>query len=143
MVGVFFVQENRGKEPMRNPSDFLIVNGVKFPPPARGMEIVHSQAVNAGRNADNAVIGQKVGRRLWKINNLQWNGLDAKTWAMMKEALEPFYVLVTFTGDDNKRHTIHMYPGDTTGKPLFLDGIFYKTYETCKFNLIDTGWEDD
>ena len=128
---------------MQRASDFLIVNGVKFPCPAYGMEIVHSQTVNAGRNANNAVVGQKVGRKLWKLNNLQWNGLDAKTWAEMKEALEPFFVLVTFTGDDNKRHTIHMYPGDTTGQPLFVNGIFYKQFRTCKFSLIDCGWEDD
>jgi hypothetical protein len=50
--------------------------------------------------------------------------------------------LVTFTGDDNVRHTYTMYPGDTTGKPLFLDDIFYRNYETCKFNLIDCGWEE-
>ena len=128
---------------MENASDFLIINGVKFPSPEYGLEIVHSQTVDAGRNADNAVVGQKVGRKLWKINNLQWKILDAQTWAEMKAALESFYVLVTFTGDDNKRHTIHMYPGDTSGKPLYLDGIFYNTFETCKFNLIDCGWEDD
>ena len=74
---------------------------------------------------------------------MQWTGLDVETWAEMKAALEDFYVPVTFTGDDNKRHTIHMYPSDTTGKPLFLDGIFYKTIETCKFNLIDCGWDDE
>ena len=128
---------------MENASDFLIINGVKFPSPEYGLEIVHSQTVDAGRNADNAVVGQKVGRKLWKINNLQWKILDAQTWAEMKAALESFYVLVTFTGDDNKRHTIHMYPGDTSGKPLYLDGIFYNTFETCKFNLIDCGWKQD
>ena len=121
-------------------SNFLIVNGVKFPPPARGLEIVHSQAVDSGRNVNGAVVGQKVGRKLWKLNNLQWNALDAETWAAMKKALEPFFVSVTFTGDDNKRHTVTMYPGDTKGKPLFLDGIFYENYETCSFNLIDCGW---
>lgn len=126
-----------------NASDFLIVNGVKFPCPAHGLEIIHSQTVNAGRNANNAVVGQKVGRKLWKINNLQWVGLDAQTWAEMKAALEDFFVPVTFTGDDNKRHTITMYPGDTNGQPLFLDGIFYKQFKTCKFSLIDCGWEDD
>ena len=128
---------------MKNASDFLIVNGVRFPEPMHGLQIIHSQTVNAGRNADNEVVGQKVGRKLWKINNLQWNGLDAQTWAEMKDAIEPFYVPVTFTGDDNKRHTITMYPGDTTGQPLFLDDMFYKTFETCKFNLIDCGWKQD
>lgn len=122
-------------------SDFLIVNGVKFPCPAPGMEIVDSQTVNAGRNANNAVVGQKVGRKLWKIQNLQWHGLDAQTWAEMKAALEPFFVPVTFTGDDNVRRTLYMYPSDTTGRPLSLNGIFYKNHETCKFNLIDCGWD--
>ena len=125
---------------IKRASNFIIVNGVKFPPPARGLEIVHSQAVDSGRNVNGAVVGQLVGRKLWKLNNLQWNALDAETWALMKKALEPFFVSVTFTGDDNERHTVTMYPGDTTGKPLFLDGIFYKNYETCSFNLIDCGW---
>lgn len=124
-------------------SDFLIVNGVRFPCPAPGMTIVHSQTVDAGRNANNEVVGQKVGRKLWKINNLQFNGIDAETWAEMKRALADFYVPVTFTGDDNKRHTITMYPSDTTGQPLFLDGLYYKNFVTCKFNLIDCGWEDE
>lgn len=127
---------------MSKPSDFLIINGVKFPCPRDGMQIIHSQAVDAGRNANNAVVGQLVGRKLWKISNLEWVGLDADTWAMMKQALEPFYVKVTFTGDDNQRHTVTMYPSDTTGQPLFLNGIFYKNYRTCKFNLIDAGWDE-
>ena len=126
---------------MKRESDFLIVNGVKFPPPAPGMQIIHSQNVDAGRNANGAVVGQLVGRKLWKINNLQWNGIDAETWAEMKAALEPFFVPVTFTGDDNQRRTVYMYPGDTTGEPLKLDGIFYSRYATCKFNLIDCGWD--
>lgn len=127
--------------PIVNADNFLIVNGVKFPCPKYGMEIIHSQTVNAGRNANNAVVGQKAGRKLWKINNLQWTGLDAVTWAEMKAALEPFFVPVTFTGDDNQRHTVYMYPSDTTGKPLSMDGIFYETFEICKFNLIDCGWD--
>lgn len=123
-------------------SSFLIVNGMEFPCPLYGMSITSTQAVNAGRNADGAAIGQKVGRRMWKINNLQWGGLDAETWARMKEAIEPFYIPVTFTGDDNKRHTVTMYPGDANAKPLFLDDIFYKVHETCSFNLIDAGLEE-
>ena len=140
-MGVFFYIGKAFQ--MRKESDFLIVNGVKFPCPAPGMEIIHSQTVNAGRNANNAVIGQKVGRRLWKINNLQWNGLDADTWKKMKKALEPFYVPVTFTTDENERITITMYPSDTNGQPLFLqdDNVHYRNYRTCKFNLIDCGWE--
>ena len=74
---------------------------------------------------------------------MQWNGLDADTWKKMKKALEPFYVPVTFTTDENERITITMYPSDTNGQPLFLqdDNVHYRNYRTCKFNLIDCGWE--
>ena len=128
---------------MQNANDFIIVNGVIFPPPDLGFEIVYSQTVDASRNADISIVGQKVGRRLWKINNLQWSGLDAESWAEMKAALEDFFVPVTFTGDDNKRHTVHMYPSDTSGKPLPTNGLFYSNFETCKFNLIDCGWDEE
>lgn len=128
---------------MQRASDFLIIEGFRCPCPAPGMEIIHSQAVDSGRNASNAIVGQKVGRKLWKLNNLQWNGLDAETWAEMKQALEPFFVLVTFTGDDNKRHTIHMYPSDTTGQPLFVKDMTYTQFRNCKFNLIDCGWDEE
>ena len=130
---------------MTDAHDFIIVNGVRFPAPDGGFNITQSQAVDAGRNANNAVVGQKVGRKIWKINNLQWSDLDAQSWAEMKEALEDFYVPVTFTGDDNIRRTIHMYPGDTTGEPLSVDKVtelFYETFKVCKFNLIDCGWDE-
>ena len=67
-------------------SDFLIINGVKFPCPAVGMQIVRSQAVDSGRNANGAVVGQLVGRKLWKIQNLKWVGIDAQTWKEMQDA---------------------------------------------------------
>lgn len=123
------------------PHDLIIVNGVALPPPVRGMEIVSTQAVDAGRNAQGAVVGQLVGRRMWKINNLQWSGLDAETWATIQALFANFYVTVTFTGTDNQRHTLSMYPSDMTGRPFQLNGVSYAIYETCKFNLIDCGWE--
>lgn len=123
----------------RNRTNLILINGQPIPCPAPGMEIVSTVAVDAGRNANAAVVGQVIGRRQWKINNLQWGGLDAEDWAYIKSLLEPFYVDVTFTGDDNVRRTLTMYPGDTTGKPLFLDGLSYKNYESCAVNLIDCG----
>lgn len=121
------------------PSDFLIVNGVRFPMPCPGFEIIHSQAVDSARNANGVVVAQLVGRKLWKLNNLSWKGLTPEDWATMKKALEPFFVNVTFTGDDGQRHTIKMYPGDVTGKPYHVSGVSYDFYQECKFNLIDCG----
>lgn len=124
------------------PHNLIIVNGVALPPPVRGMEIISTQAVDSGRNTNGAVVGQLVGRRMWKINNLQWNGLDAETWATIQSLFSDFYVKVTFTGSDNQRHTLSMYPSDMTGKPFQLSGVSYALYETCKFNLIDCGWDE-
>jgi len=124
---------------IRNASDFLIINGVRFPVPRYGMEIVHSQVVDSGRNANGTVVGQLVGRKLWKLNNLEWVGLDQETWKEMKQALAPFFVKVKFLGDDGRWHNITMYPSDVTGQPLFLENLTYTQFVSCKFNLIDCG----
>lgn len=121
------------------PHDLIIISGVALPPPARGLEIISSQPVDAGRSVQGEVVGQLVGRKLWKLNNLQWNGLDASTWETIQALLEPFYVPVTFTAPDGQRHTITMYPSDISAKPFQLDGVNYEIFETCKFNLIDCG----
>ena len=125
---------------IRGSSDFLIINGVRTPCPAVGMEITTAVTVDSGRNVTGGIVGQVVGRKLWKINNLHWVGLDPDQWKQIKHALDPFFVPVTFTGDDNERHTIYMYPSDTTGQPLFISGLSYTQFRDCKFNLIDCGW---
>lgn len=125
-------------------SAFLNVNGVDFPCPSRsgGFHYTISTTVNAGRNANNEVIGQRVGRDLFKLDGLEWVALDHKTWQKMLKAVEPFYVPVTFedyrTGEPI---TIIMYPGDRDATPLFVDKNTHKItkYENCKFNLIDSG----
>mgnify|MGYP006892033110 FL=1 len=71
-------------------SSFLNVNGVDFPCPRVGFSYIISTTVNAGRNANNAVIGQRVGRDIFKLNNLEWAMLDAETWQRMLKAVEPF-----------------------------------------------------
>lgn len=125
-------------------SSFLTVNGVNFPCPKKGFDYIITTTVNAGRNANNEIVGQKVGRDLFKLNTLEWAALDADVWQKMLDAIEPFYVPVTFedyrTGEPI---TITMYPGDRTAKPLFVDPVTHKVtkYENCKFNLIDCGWE--
>lgn len=125
-------------------SAFLNVNGVDFPCPRAGFQYTISTTVNAGRNANNAVIGQRIGRDLIKLDSMEWVGLEPETWQAMLAAVEDFYIPVTFedyrTGNPI---TITMYPGDRTAKPLFADPESHKVikYENCKFNLIDAGWE--
>ena len=124
-------------------SSFLNVNGYDFPCPKVGFQYIISSTVNAGRNANNAAIGQRVGRDLYKLNSMSWSMLEPETWQMMLRAIEDFYIPVTFedyrTGEPI---TITMYPGDRTATPLFVDENTHKVkkYENCKFNLIDAGW---
>lgn len=126
-------------------SSFLNVNGYDFPCPARGFSWTITTTVDAGRNANNAVIGQRVGRDLYKLDNLKWVGLSPQTRKMMLDAIKPFYVPVTFEDMANPGHpiTITMYPGDRKGTPLFVDRLTHMVLqdETLEFNLIDAGWE--
>lgn len=119
-------------------SNIILIDGNPIPKPST-MEIVSSIMVDAGRNANGVVVGQKVGRKIWKINNLTWKALSPEAYAYLKELVEPFYVKVTFTGDDNERHTVTMYTGDATGTPYRISGTAYEMYNTCAFNLIDCG----
>ena len=124
-------------------SSFLNVNGYDLPCPHVGFNYIISTTVNAGRNANNAVIGQRVGRDLYKFDTLEWVGLKPDVWAMILAAVEPFYVPVTF--EDIRRPgtpiTITMYHGDISAKPLFVnpDTNLVEQYEVCKVNLIRDG----
>ena len=124
-------------------SSFLNVNGYDFPTPMHGFQYVIATTVNAGRNANNAVIGQVIGRDTIKLDAMQWNGLSPEVWRRMLKAVEPFYVPVTFEDyRTGKPTTIIMYPCNRTAIPLFtdLDSHLVIRYESCKFNLIDAGW---
>lgn len=123
-------------------SAFLVVNGVSFPTPRYGFQYTISTAVDAGRNVNGVVTGQKIGRDLFKFDNMEWVGLTPAKWRTMLKAVEDFYFDVTFedyrTGEAT---TIKMYHGDITAKPLFADDSSYLVtkYESCKMNFIDCG----
>lgn len=123
-------------------SSFLNVNGVDFPCPSVGFQYTITTTVNAGRNANNEVVGQRIGRDLIKLDSMSWKMLDAKTWQKMLRAIEDFYVPVTFEDyRTGKPTTIIMYPGDRSARPIFVDPKTHivTKYEECKFNLIDAG----
>lgn len=126
-------------------SAFLNVNGYDFPTPRRGFSWTITTAVDGARNVNNAAVGQRVGRDLYKLDNMEWVGLSPKTRQMMLNAVKPFYIPVTFEDMANPGNpiTITMYPGDRTGSPLFINQLTHmiERDQTLKFNLIDAGWE--
>lgn len=125
-------------------TSFLNINGYNVPCPGVGFEYTISTIVNSGRNANGAVIGQVIGRPLYKFSTLQWIGLSPEETRRILQALEPFYVPVTFedvvTGGTR---TITMYPSDRRVKPLFVDKYTHQITqnEVLSFNLVDCGLE--
>lgn len=125
-------------------SSFLNINGYDMPCPSVGFEYTISTIVNAGRNVNGATIGQQVGRPLYKFSPLRWVGISPEERRRILQAIEPFYVDVTFedvvTGGNR---TIKMYPSDRQIKPLFVDKETHEVTqdEYLAFNLIDCGLE--
>lgn len=120
---------------------YLSINGYELPPPVRGVHPIVTTVVDAGRNANGAVVGQRVGRDLYKIDGLEWAWLTAEQWGNILTALSEFFVYVTFHDPvTNNLKTLKMYPGDRTAEPYWVDDNGQPThYRNCKVNLIDVG----
>ncbi len=120
---------------------YLAINGYELPPPKRGVKPIVTTVVNAGRNANGAVVGQKIGRDQYKIDTLEWAWLTAYEWSRILKLLSHFMVKVTFTDPvSNSERTILMYPGDRSAEPYWVDENGKPThYKNCRVNLIDTG----
>lgn len=119
----------------------LEINGYELPPSKRGVSVVVTTVVDAGRDANGAVVGQRVGRDQYKIDGLEWSWLTAEQWESILSSLKNFFVYVTFHDPvTNGKKTIKMYTGDRTGEPYWVNSSGKPThYRNCKFNLIDTG----
>lgn len=111
------------------------------PLPSEGVRPIVTTVVDAGRNANGAVVGQRVGRDQYKIDGLEWPWLTAEQWSQILNALSNFFVYVTFVDPvSNSRKTIKMYPGDRTAEPYWADSSGKPThYRNCKVNLVDCG----
>lgn len=120
---------------------YLAINGRELPPCKRGVSVVVTTVVDAGRNANGAVVAQRVGRDQYKIDGLEWTWLTAAEWQRILSLVSDFYFNVTFNDPvTNSRKTIRMYCGDRHGEPFWVTDNGTPThYRNCKVNLIDTG----
>ena len=124
-------------------SSFLNVNVYDLPSPRYGFQYVIQTTVDAGRNLNGAMVGQKVGRDLIKLDQLQWVGLDTAERERILQLFDDFFVDVTLEDcRTGQPITIKMYPGDRTVKPLFVDKETHMISkdEVLAVNLIDCGW---
>lgn len=122
-------------------ASYIKINGTEIPYPKRGVQPVVTTVVNAGRNANGVVVGQRIGRDQYKINNLEWAWLSAAEWQMILTLISGFYFDVTFPDPvTNNEITLKMYCGDRSADPYWVDDNGNPTfYRNCKVNLIDTG----
>ena len=120
---------------------FLAINGHTLPPPKRDVEIVVTTLVDAGRDANGVVVGQKIGRDQYKIDTLEWPWLTATQWKNILNWMKDFYFNVTFPDPlTGSLRTVKMYCGDRRAKPYYLNNNGVPThFQDCKVNLIDTG----
>lgn len=124
---------------------FIKINGNTYPGPDKGLGFTVSTAVNSGRNENNVMVGQRVGRDNYKIDNCQWYMLEASVWASILQEFENnFYSTIEFPDMvHNCWQKKIMYPGDRSAipDPSSIDAQtgLPKFYMSCKCNLIDTG----
>lgn len=120
---------------------YLRINGYDLPPPKRGVEPIVTTIIDAGRDANGTVIGQRIGRDQYKLNNLEWPWLTAGEWSLILSLLSHFFVYVTFPDPvTNNPITLKMYCGDRTAEPYYVDENGQPThYRNCRVNLIDVG----
>lgn len=120
---------------------FITINGKEFPAPARYPKLIVTTLVDAGRNANGVVVGQKIGRDQNKVDALVWPVLDAEVWSSMLKEFKNFFVMATIWDMvENDWITIKMYPGDRTADVLKTDSSGRPIkYKDCAVNIIDVG----
>ena len=123
-------------------SAFLAINGTELPPCKRGVSVLVTTVVDSGRNANGVVVGQKIGRDQYKIDNLEWSYLTADEWEGILSLMTDFFFNVTFYDPvTQSKKTLKMYCGDRSAEPYWVNTKTGKptAYINCKVNLVDVG----
>lgn len=120
----------------------ITINGVEVKSPTKGLKEIVTTTVNSGRNANNVVVGEVVGRDQYKLDGLTWAKLTAEEWSTILKLVKNFFITVrTFDMVNNDWITLKMYIGDRTAEVFLTDpntGLPTE-YIDCKFNIIDCG----
>ena len=102
-----------------------------------------SRAVNAGRNANNVVVGQMVGRSVDK-QNMKWRVLPRETWWKLNRWFEEhgmFFYCKYFAHNVGKWRIRRFYCGDQRCDPYKINPLtgVPDVYLNCTVNIIDMG----
>ena len=120
----------------------LTGNTLALPFPSSG-PFETSRAVNSGRNANNVVVGQMVGRSVDK-QSMTWNVLPVQKWWEINRWIETngmFFYCKYFSHNVGKWMIRRFYCGDPKCSPFKIDpstGV-PDVYLDCSLNVIDMG----
>lgn len=121
-----------------------LANGQPLPVPGV-LNILNSQLVSEQRNANGAVVAQKIGRRQIKYDSVHWNFLTYAEWHSIRRLIENFEVSLTYWDDyEDRVMTRKFYFGDGSATPYDWDSKNYAvakplSYINCAVNIIDMG----
>lgn len=120
---------------------FIKINDYELPCPARGLNFQYQQLVDSERNAEGVMVGQKINRRLIKLDGLTWPYLTDAEWKLILVEIEKFTGTLRYW--DTRLggfYDMVVYWGDASGTPeeIDTDGRVV-TWRDCKCNIIDVG----
>lgn len=127
----------------------ITINGTSLPCPIRGLKIVVSTNVNSGRNALGEMVGEKVGRDIYKLDAVEWRWLTKAQWAAILRLVTNNNFRFTCTFPDPVEHDGHFcthecYCGDRSAEPYYIDSSGdFTFYRSCTMNIIDCGLLSD
>ena len=128
---------------------YWLYNGVPFPAPARGLEMLGQQLVQEGRNANGRVTIDMINRMQDKFNNVRFPIIDYATAEKFIRHVNNRTVTVTYWdivsgGVINRK----FYFGNLSWEPLHMEDVGAvvlkpKTIRNLQCNLVDMGLEDE
>ena len=128
---------------MANYGNFIKINGKLLPYPSTGLSITRQQYVDSGRNALGQVVGQKINRRITKLDSLVWKHLTASEWRAIQKEIDKFEgTLEYWDNPSGTFKTIKVYWGDESSEVYKIDQNTGEILEfiNCKCNIIDMGY---
>ena len=126
----------------------ITIRGTSLPCPIRGLKVVVSTNVNSGRNALGEMVGEKVGRDIYKLDAVEWRWLTRKQWSDILKLVDKknFKFKCTFPDVvNNGQWCTHLcYCGDRSCEPYYINSSGdFTFYRSCTMNIIDCGIIDD
>lgn len=128
----------------------FLINGHAIPGNCNvkyGYSELTEQLVKTQRNSAGVVVAKQVGRRLVKLDGLEWPYMKLSDYEWLQDRIAEFYCWITYY-DARRGRTIKrkFYWGDFSGEPYEFDrsGSILKptSYINVKVNLIDCGESD-